>query len=313
MDEDTDKQLKDEDKRLKKSLEILRETVNNLKSRDEVREFQPIGNVFKDLKPVDDDEPASFIRALRDLSDAVILVRSTSKTPAISSLPVPPYDLWLPFKTPASSTVKASSEAIKLFNDERHAISSKWEQILAIWHPEATPRGSDPDLQSLQERLLNLFEFCNRSCTALTHAPLFEPSGTASNNLFVRLIPTSVTSEADFDRVVIGLYQVFDEKLRQDVRRPSDDKPIPDQLVKVSNLCKPYLKDLSTLRNRSAAHDHKEKSWETAPIFERLIGVGTIELDKSADWLELQKAVLKMMLSMLIEIRDVFESGTARD
>jgi len=159
----------------------------------------------------------------------------------------------------------------------------------------------------LQERLLNLFEFCNRSCSALTNAPLFDPSGTASNNLFVRLIPAPVCSESDFDRVVIGLYQVFDEKLRQDVRRPSADKPVPDELGKISDLCKPYLKDLSTLRNRSAAHDHKEKSWETAPIFERLIGMGIIESDNSGAWLKLQKAVLQMMLSMLTEIRDVFE------
>jgi hypothetical protein len=49
-----------------------------------------------------------FRRDLKDLAEAVITVRRTSGAPApFRELPVPPYDLWLPFKaadlTPADA------------------------------------------------------------------------------------------------------------------------------------------------------------------------------------------------------------------
>ena len=94
------------DKVLEDSLEKLTKKLTELMATYPA-ELQPICAALNTMvsRGMNTD---GFRRDLKDLAEAVITVRRTSGAPApFRELPVPPYDLWLPFKaadlTPADA------------------------------------------------------------------------------------------------------------------------------------------------------------------------------------------------------------------
>jgi hypothetical protein len=91
---------------LEDSLERLTKKLNELMV-NHATELQPICTALTNMtnRGMDAD---GFRRDLKELADAVITVRKASGAPPLfRELPVPPYDLWLPFKaadlTPADA------------------------------------------------------------------------------------------------------------------------------------------------------------------------------------------------------------------
>ena len=71
-------------------------------------------------------EANDFIWNLRDLAEAVIHVRTKlGNSAALRELPVPPYDLWLPFKARDStrSDRQELENAVRIFKDFNHKVS----------------------------------------------------------------------------------------------------------------------------------------------------------------------------------------------
>lgn len=173
---------------------------------------------------------------------------------------------------------------------------------------------STEDLTTLRDDILDLYEYCNKFCSVITidKSPLFNPSQSAHSNLFVRLMPTPVHSETDFDRFVQALYLVFDERLRNDIRHPNSGRQLPNLLSEVRHVLHGgSFTDLGTLRNKfSPAHDNKESAWEILPIYQRLIGVNKpIASNDSANWQQLQKAVLRMVQDVLKNLKAIFQAS----
>ena len=73
-------------------------------------------------------ETSSFRRNLKELAAAVIQVRAlTGSASRLRELPVPPYDLWLPFKAKDSTTTDSEDliEAMKIFNHKVTTLMSE--------------------------------------------------------------------------------------------------------------------------------------------------------------------------------------------
>jgi hypothetical protein len=69
-------------------------------------------------------EPSAFRRKLKDLAEAVIEARKTGRY-LLRDLPIPPYDLWLPFKAQdlTSSDPEDIADAIEIFKDFNHKVN----------------------------------------------------------------------------------------------------------------------------------------------------------------------------------------------
>jgi hypothetical protein len=281
-------------------------------------ELRPIGNVIRALSAPDSLNEGAFVKNLVNLSEAVIEVRKNpASPPSFRELPIPPYDLWLPFKAHgAALEPKDLNKANDVFSKQVGELASTWELVEAMHENSLesfAQRSSEPELESLRNGIMNLYEYCNKRCSIVTKAPLFEASQTACNDLFVRVIPAPVASEAEFDRLSLALYKVFDDRLRNDVRQPKPDKPLPAPLSEVVTLLhNGSFKYLGALRNKSAAHDQKEAAWKLVPIYEELIGARAIAPDDAKKWLELQKALLQMLFGVLRDVRRVFEAAESR-
>jgi hypothetical protein len=269
-------------------------------------ELRPLGDVIANIEL----QPEPFVDCLLKFSDAVVTIRT--KQAAVRELPVPPYDLWLPFKAEHVSKwdPQALEDASQIFQEKIRGIASLWRMLLETQQP---PRSYDPELMVLRDEIMNSMEACNRRCSALAESPLFDPSQTVCNELFVKLIPTYVASEADFDRLVSYLYMAFDEKLRKDVRQPKPERPLLGSLTRVvAVLHGGPFGHLGTLRNKFAScHDHKEDASKVAPIYRQLVQKDAIDRDDIATWQRLQKALLEMLRDVLKQVRECFGDSPA--
>lgn len=281
--------------------------------------LEPFGNEIVRLLQVmeDDVRTEAFVARLVDFSRAVLEIQKESKSmPVLKELPLPSYDLWLPFKAKSKNPeAKYLDEANRVFKESLAEMVTTWRRLEQVRRREdlaTSTKRADPALEALRDAILNLYEYCNKCCAAITanKTPLFAPSQTAHSNLFVRLMPYAVECEADFDRFILGLYLVFDERLRTDVRQR--DHQLPDPLAKISQILHTgHFRDLGLLRNTTTeAHDHKEESWNVVSIYQRLIGVRKpIAADDSTNWRRLQEAVLQMLLAVLRDVSDAFETA----
>lgn len=82
---------------LEKSLDELAAKLDAL-AADHSQQLQPIRDAIMHIEERGGMTAESFIRDLMELSGMVIQVRTQAASPALRDLPVPPYDLWLPFK-----------------------------------------------------------------------------------------------------------------------------------------------------------------------------------------------------------------------
>jgi hypothetical protein len=57
-------------------------------------------------RAMEDEEPEVLLRSLVALARAVIEIRQRNPGGPLANLPVPPYDLWLPFKADVSRTAE---------------------------------------------------------------------------------------------------------------------------------------------------------------------------------------------------------------
>lgn len=91
---------------------------------DNSGEFQRLNTVLARITDPG-TEPNDFTRNLKELAEVVIDMRTHPSTPAMRELPVPPYDLWLPFKardlTPSDS--KDLEAAKQILNEKVRALS----------------------------------------------------------------------------------------------------------------------------------------------------------------------------------------------
>jgi hypothetical protein len=85
------------------------------------------------------EDPKDFLRGLMDLAQAVIDVRkSASLGRPLAELPVPPYDLWLPFKAAAARPHEGTSP-------ERYVMRAVRNKKMLINLPELLKQlGSKP-------------------------------------------------------------------------------------------------------------------------------------------------------------------------
>lgn len=265
-------------------------------------------------------KPETFVRDLVNFSAAVVEVRVSSKSiHALKGLPVPPYDLWLPFKAKGRTPEQqALTEAAHNFSERVGELARIWKVLVSRENASEVQSQTriDPALISLRDVILNRYHECNKRCSLVTadKSRLFDPSDIAFSDLFTQLIPTPAGSESDFDRFILMAYVVFYERLRGDVRQYEPGQSLPDPLLRVVAICREHFKDLKILRNRAAnAHDNKEKAWELAPVYRRLIGHETIDRDDAPRWLSLQKAVLEMLSKALKDIKGAFDSPNDGD
>ncbi|HJQ25466.1 MAG TPA: hypothetical protein VKA60_16215 [Blastocatellia bacterium] len=71
-------------------------------------------------------EPDDFVKDLKELAEAVIEVRKKpGNSAALRELPVPPYDLWLPFKAKdwTCSDAAELADAVRIFREFNHKVS----------------------------------------------------------------------------------------------------------------------------------------------------------------------------------------------
>lgn len=263
-------------------------------------ELRPLGETIASIKL----QPEPFVENLLRFSDAIVTARS--KRAELKDLPVPPYDLWLPFKADhvPECDPGALAEASKDFQERIASLARYWKGLVPPL------KEHDKELERLLNELVSLRQACNKSCSAVLSikSSLFESSQTVWDELILRLIPTYVTSEDDFDRLVSHLYMAFDEGLRTDVRKWKHGQPLPAPLPRVAEvLHEGSFRHLGTLRNKTSGHDHKEEAFAVTPIYQELIKKTSIDRDDVTSWQQLQKALLEMLVGVLREVRDCFE------
>jgi hypothetical protein len=109
---------------LEDSLERLVAKVDELAATHPL-ELQPIRAALAEINSNGVDA-GSFQASLIKLAEAVIYVRKHPGSPSrLRDLPIPPYDLWLPFKARdlASSDPEDIADAIKIFKEFNHKVS----------------------------------------------------------------------------------------------------------------------------------------------------------------------------------------------
>lgn len=102
---------------LRNSLDVLATKLGEL-TEDYPSELKPICDVLATITSRG-EEAGEFRRNLKDLAEAVIHVRTRpGSPPRFRELPVPPYDLWLPFKAEdlTPSDPEDIVDAVRIFN-----------------------------------------------------------------------------------------------------------------------------------------------------------------------------------------------------
>jgi hypothetical protein len=174
-------------------------------------------------------------------------------------------------------------------------------------------QGVDERLVFLRDQLRRQFRQCNEFCLAFAAFRLFEPSPEARDELFEDEIIVPVNSPGGFRNFILVLHMVFDESIRNVVRRWRPGDPLPDPLTPVAEILHgERFGQLTVLRNKFAAHDAFQgdgahAARELSHVFNNLIGVRSLARSDSAGWLKLQKAVLQMLSEVLDQVLRIFE------
>lgn len=216
----------------------------------------------------------------------------------------------------ARQDLRARLETTKSFLEElRHTQAADGAKSPA--RPAAVERA----LIDLRDRLRGQLRDCNDFCLAFAEFRLFEPSQEALDELFEHEIHIPVTSKRDFRSFIIVLHMVFDEAVPDTLRKWKRGQPLPDPLTKVAEVLHgDTFGQLTIIRNKFGAHDGFRGDGATAAkklaqAYEKLIGVRTVARFNASAWLELQKAVLGMLSSVLEEVLQIFgdyQSGSDR-
>lgn len=289
---------------LKQSLQKLVERFNSLIPKY-FQELKPIGAALSEIKPADEKDRETFLRNLQSLSAAVISVRKkTDKSSPVKDLPVPPYDLFLPFRSATVTNQTASlAEAIRSLNETVQQLSNDWAPFADV-SLATTKTLSNPDLQLLRSRIMGQFE----KSSELAGFDLFEPTRKASLDLFERKILKPVTTADDFKLFVTSLNMVFWEGLPNLVREWQPGKDLPFALTRstLAVIKGEAFRQMRTLRNKSN-HDDPDCQRDLAPIYQSLIGVRSLSRDDSERWLKLQIAVMENLASALEQLSRTLE------
>lgn len=97
-----------------RELEASIQRLNEVIARVSEEERSALSSLQRPLslleESVQEENPQHFLRALVDLARAVIDIRYKAERGPLAELPVPPYDLWLPFKAEMRSYQGSASE-----------------------------------------------------------------------------------------------------------------------------------------------------------------------------------------------------------
>ncbi|MDQ3743128.1 MAG: hypothetical protein M3444_01975 [Acidobacteriota bacterium] len=176
----------------------------------------------------------------------------------------------------------------------------------------ATAGAADAELVDLRKLLMEQLRLCNDSCLSSASFRLFDPSHEAWEELFEHEIHIPVKSKRDFRSFIIVLYWVFDESVPLDLRRWKRGQPLPDPLTKVAEVLHgETFGQLTVFRNKFGAHDARRDNAASAAtklsqVYYNLVGDRSVERFDATKWLELQKAVLRMLSSVLEQVIQIF-------
>lgn len=293
---------------LEESLQKLVERFRALTAKH-FQELKPIGDASTEIEPIAEQDRGSFLCHLKRLSAAIISVRKNpNNSPPVRDLPVPPYDLFLPFRseTAAGNDASVWAKAISTFNDRVQELSENW----APFSSDSTAEPGaliNPELLLLRTRIVKQFEKCN---DLTTDFDLFDPSRKAYIDLFERKLTTSVMSADDFRDFITSLDMVFWEGLPNVVRgwQAGFDLPLDLPQKTMAVIQGETFRQIHKLRNKSN-HDDTNKQRELAPIYQTLIGVPAISRDDSERWLSLQIAVLENLATTLEQLNRTLGSS----
>jgi hypothetical protein len=278
-------------------------------------ELKSLGETIEDIN-TSNPEAESFVNNLIRFSTAVIEVRKLSKSATmLKELPVPPYDLWLPFKAKGKMPEpEALSKASQTFTEQLGELTRIWRLVVGRDRNDQRdplPTIVDPELLQLTRSINDQFTHCNKCCHEIAEFYLFAPAPEIRDELFVHAMPLPVSSVRDFYLFILAVYKVFEEGLPTNIRRWKPGQQLEGPLTQVAEVLdgKP-LRQLATLRHKLAGHGYSgDPPSELPPIYENLIGVRRIAPDDAPKWVLLQKAVLRVLLQVLKDLGKVFESS----
>lgn len=123
---------------LKESLDGLAGALGDL-GADYASDLKPIREALAKNNERGTDTDDWFIRNLKDLAEAVITVRKAHQSePLLGKLPIPPYDLWLPFKA------KDSTDSDRVDFEEAKAILKNHKIVRSHFAAGASPAEEAP-------------------------------------------------------------------------------------------------------------------------------------------------------------------------
>lgn len=133
---------------LEANLTKLRETVALVQEASEQSALAP---VYAALRLLDEAMSAAedtycFVQALVGLARAIIAVRQTVQRGPLAELPVPPYDLWLPFK---AASLRPSDEPSLRYAAAAPVLNKKIVSELSILLELL--KKTQPSVEGLQE------------------------------------------------------------------------------------------------------------------------------------------------------------------
>jgi hypothetical protein len=289
------------------SLRKLVERFNALAPRH-FEELRPIGDALSSIKPTNEKDKSLFLRDLKSLSAAVICVRKrTENSAAAKDVPVPPYDLFLPFRSEAPKPDAAVfDKAISSFNKTVQELSDTWAPYATV-STSVTQNLTNPKLQLLRDRIVEQIDRCN---VLIVDFDLFKPSLKAYTDLIHRKLAVTVTSVDDFKSFIASLHQVICEGLPNEVRKWQLGQTLPLNLTQqaLTIIKGEAFRHINILRNKSS-HDDADARRELAPIYQKLIGVPAIPRDDSELWLGLQIGLLENLASSLEQLSRTLEAS----
>lgn len=294
--------------------------------------LMPIGEFLSDFRELNADEPDAFVRGLVEFSAAILNVRNEfdfeaaveirrDTGAAFEDLPVPPYDLWLPFKAEGSTpnpNVDLAA-AIKIFNEAMGRLASTWQ----AWKRKRLPQPEDPrfnlDVIDLMLKMREVYRFCKNCCNKaakeiISSLALFVANSDDELALLMGFVHPPVQSRAEFETFMIVFHKVFYDGLKQRFNKLKKDGHLTGALASAEGALKrEFPQAFQTLRHR-AAHsktEEEEAFEEVANATETLIGLSYIAPDNAAGWTRLQKTVIIGQLDVLNEIVRAFTGPDA--